>query len=689
MARIAAQLNGDREAIRDVVRTLDPAVRTGMRPLPSPLPLVASITARYDGIEWSERDRDLLLALALRLDDALAPLLAFDGRSAEELMRSAIGAHLVVRAGRVRLVDPLLEVWLRATADPVVEASVHERLAHIFGASGAGVDADWHRARASSYGIPETAPELTRIARRLSESGHPDRALLLAAEAAAHATGSDLDEARQVAGAAAIGAGYAAEAAAWLGALFPAGTERFRLQGLGGLVVAEAFLQGAVPEVDPGSLRPQSGDDEDWYSWARAAAFAAVLSAERGDRRGMRIWLEALREGCARVGAESTLRDPVVTLAWLIAGEDEIDGEVGAGPLTGGMLRALRASVDGDLDQALRFLAAGGSGLGTEVDPFVAGFEHSPLVAAYRAVVEVLLLVWRGDLGHARERLREAALVLPVAMPFAGLGVVLARRLDLAVSGRIGPISEALTASLPSAVRIDRLVDHAVETFLRGEADEASSFLRLWADRGSPRGQFSVPELDELVRDDGASASPMIEPPDARLSRELMSRIAATADARWRRERDEIVLATRTLASPFSRARVESMLGTRALVRDEPAVAREHLQTALTLFQTAGAEAWARNAEERLSAVEREDRAADAEDSLVGACRRAWEPVLTSRELEVAMRAVTGGSNREIGDDLRVSVRTVEVHLGRVFVKLGVRNRVELTVLAHRAGRYS
>ncbi|MEI4872833.1 hypothetical protein Q8G47_29335, partial [Klebsiella pneumoniae] len=81
-----------------------------------------------------------------------------------------------------------------------------------------------------------------------------------------------------------------------------------------------------------------------------------------------------------------------------------------------------------------------------------------------RAVVEVLLLVWRGDLGHARERLREAALALPVAMPFAGLGVVLARRLDLAVSGRVGPISEALTASLPSTVRIDRLVDHAVET---------------------------------------------------------------------------------------------------------------------------------------------------------------------------------------------------------------------------------
>jgi DNA-binding CsgD family transcriptional regulator len=45
-----------------------------------------------------------------------------------------------------------------------------------------------------------------------------------------------------------------------------------------------------------------------------------------------------------------------------------------------------------------------------------------------------------------------------------------------------------------------------------------------------------------------------------------------------------------------------------------------------------------------------------------------------------------GASNRDIADALHVSVRTVEVHLGRVFGKLDVRTRVELTVLAHRIG---
>lgn len=52
------------------------------------------------------------------------------------------------------------------------------------------------------------------------------------------------------------------------------------------------------------------------------------------------------------------------------------------------------------------------------------------------------------------------------------------------------------------------------------------------------------------------------------------------------------------------------------------------------------------------------------------------------------MQAVGGAANRDIGEALNVSVRTVEVHLGRVFSKLDVRSRVELTVLAHRTNQH-
>ncbi|MBO0979590.1 helix-turn-helix transcriptional regulator [Microbacterium sp. SD291] len=690
-ARLFAELGGDQVTIRDVALRLDPAQRQGLRPLPSPLPMVASIEVRYDSMDLPPRDLDLLVAAAVRLDDDLAPLLAFDGRSAEEIATSAAGRHLRVRAGRVRLRDPLLLVWIRASTPPSAEASVHERLSAVFDAREDRVSADWHRARASLQAEPATAPELTRIARELSEAGHQDRALLLAAEAAAHAEGRDLDEARLVAGATSIAAGYATEAAAWLGSLFSDGAERYRLQGLGALIVAQAHLHGAVPDVEPGSLRPSTDDREDWYGWARAAALGAVLCAERGDRRRMRSWLDALREGCARVGAEQDLRDPVVSLAWLIAGEGEAGDAAGSGPLTGGLLQALRSAMTGDIDGGLRVLAVSESGIGTEVDPFVAGFEHSPIVKAYRAVVEALLLVWRGDLGVARDNLLRASCELPVALPFAGLGVILARRLDLAVLGRLGPFALSLTGALPAALRIDRFVDRGIRSYLAGSFEEASSYLRLWSDRGAPQASLSVPGLEEMaLGPDGVpSSGRRIEPPDAALAHHLMTRIATTPDSRWRADGPNIVDAARSLFSPFARARVETMLGIRAVIREDHAAGRSHLRTARGLFEVAGAAAWAHAVDERLARVDPVTGSAQAIADPLSACRSMWEAMLTARELEVAMLVVGGATNRDIGEALSVSVRTVEVHLGRVFVKLEVRTRLELTVLAHRTGQYA
>ncbi|MFN7150994.1 MAG: LuxR C-terminal-related transcriptional regulator, partial [Microthrixaceae bacterium] len=51
---------------------------------------------------------------------------------------------------------------------------------------------------------------------------------------------------------------------------------------------------------------------------------------------------------------------------------------------------------------------------------------------------------------------------------------------------------------------------------------------------------------------------------------------------------------------------------------------------------------------------------------------------LTRREREVAGLAARGRTNREIADELVVSVRTVENHLQRVYVKLGVSSRDDL-----------
>ena len=52
---------------------------------------------------------------------------------------------------------------------------------------------------------------------------------------------------------------------------------------------------------------------------------------------------------------------------------------------------------------------------------------------------------------------------------------------------------------------------------------------------------------------------------------------------------------------------------------------------------------------------------------------------LTASERRVAELAAAGRSNREIAQELFVTPKTVENHLGRVYLKLGVKGRRELS----------
>lgn len=63
-----------------------------------------------------------------------------------------------------------------------------------------------------------------------------------------------------------------------------------------------------------------------------------------------------------------------------------------------------------------------------------------------------------------------------------------------------------------------------------------------------------------------------------------------------------------------------------------------------------------------------------------------WLDLLSEREKEVLRCLAQGRSNAEIGSELFISPATVKTHVARLLVKLGVRDRVQLVVLAYRSG---
>jgi DNA-binding CsgD family transcriptional regulator len=123
------------------------------------------------------------------------------------------------------------------------------------------------------------------------------------------------------------------------------------------------------------------------------------------------------------------------------------------------------------------------------------------------------------------------------------------------------------------------------------------------------------------------------------------------------------------LPQPFDLARTLLVRGQtqRRMKKKQPA--REDLGRALTIFERLPAPFWA-------------ERARAAMSRIGGRPARPLE--LTPTERRVAALVSEGRTNKEVAEEVFLSVKTVEANLRRVYQKLGVRSRTEL---AHRAAR--
>jgi DNA-binding CsgD family transcriptional regulator len=98
--------------------------------------------------------------------------------------------------------------------------------------------------------------------------------------------------------------------------------------------------------------------------------------------------------------------------------------------------------------------------------------------------------------------------------------------------------------------------------------------------------------------------------------------------------------------------------------------AREHLRTAHDMLEAMGMDAFAERAGRELRATGETARKR---------ARTVSDQQLTAQEARIARLAREGLSNPEIGSRLFISARTVQYHLAKVFAKLGIASRSQLS----------
>ncbi len=274
---------------------------------------------------------------------------------------------------------------------------------------------------------------------------------------------------------------------------------------------------------------------------------------------------------------------------------------------------------------------------------------RQPLIMATADAVQALLSALRGDEQSASALAAQAEeICVPIGASAVLAATQLARGLAALGAGRpadalehLRRIHDPADPSYHYAVRCYTVGDLAEAAVRSGEAASIGGILREMETAGqrtaSPSLLGGLRYARALLADDAAAPAQFD---------------AALRSGRW----------------PFQRARVQLARGEWLHQHRQNAASRAPLRAARETFDALGVVPWSERARQRLRATGETSRprTPQARDQL------------TPQELQIAQLAAEGMSNREIGQRLYLSHRTVSSHLYRVFPKLGITSRAEL-----------
>ncbi|GAA3391797.1 ATP-binding protein [Cryptosporangium minutisporangium] len=712
---------GNPRAIEELTRTLSADQRAGRASLPETLPLYSRVRREYDEriarLPLATRRLLLLIATDEHLDAGTLARAAETGGGHLSALEPAEAAGLVHEIdGAVRFRFPLLRGAVYQAAPPEDRRAAHRLLADVLAQEAVGAEAGsraeaewrlrraWHLAALAPDAEPALAGELERAAAAVRDNGD-HAAASLAAERIAELTPEPDEKAEHLLAAAqdAWLAGQPHRAGVLLARLRPPRPET-ALHGYRDLLRGEIELRTGLPAAAQELLLGAAGRLGEPH---RTAAMVALIHASEVDflAGDQRRYLDVLNRVKALRGSdESPEAELMFEFCTGMAAAFERRHTESVGPLR----RVLELAPLHD-DPTLLVWAS--------LAACVLGQESTALGLSVRARASAQVRGEVAALPRTLELSTYAQLWLgrhPAAVASADEGLLLARNLGQAGSASFhlaslallavprgdeqtclvrarAAISEADNRGLSMSVAMANWALAALDLTVGRTAEAMARLLVLVSDVGAGRSHplvkmMAAPHFVEAALRCGkreaavgigryfdiwanATGSPAPMALAARC-RALLATDPHAAEENYR----EAMRLHQLGDHEFERARTELLYGHELRRRRGALAARGVLHSALETFQRLEAEPWAEACQGELRAAGEVVRPAPSES-------RPGPANLTPQQLQIAQLAAQGATNREIAAQLYLSVRTVDHHMRNIFVRLGVRSRVELVKL--------